>query len=93
MFTPDLLVWWSRLGAQHTRHCRLTASAALNSLEVSKALTAIALFDILRFPLFVFPTTLTNIVEARVTINRLQAFLLPRLLFAQPPLDEQIQSQ
>ena len=47
-----------------------------NHLDVATALTSFALFDLLRFPLFMLPTVINNIVEASVTIDRVQAFLL-----------------
>jgi len=46
-----------------------------NKLDVASALTALALFEILRFPLFMFPTTINNIVEASVALNRINKFL------------------
>jgi len=46
-----------------------------NKLDVASALTALALFEILRFPLFMFPNTINNIVEAIVALNRIDAFL------------------
>ena len=38
-----------------------------HELTVATALTSLALFDILRFPLFVLPQVINNIVEARVS--------------------------
>lgn len=46
------------------------------TLTISKALTALALFDILRFPLFVLPNVLNNVIEAKVSLDRIQSFLL-----------------
>jgi ATP-binding cassette subfamily C (CFTR/MRP) protein 1 len=43
-----------------------------NSLEVATALTSLALFDILRFPLFMLPNVLNNLVEAKVSVDRVQ---------------------
>ena len=45
-------------------------------LDVATALTALSLFDILRFPLFMLPTVINNIVEAKVSVDRVQSFLL-----------------
>ena len=47
-----------------------------HSLDVSTALTSLSLFNILRFPLMMVPNTLTNIVEASVSLNRIKKFLL-----------------
>ena len=47
-----------------------------NDLDVASALTSLALFDILRFPLFMLPTILNNIVEAGVSLARVRSFLL-----------------
>lgn len=44
-------------------------------LEVASALTALALFDILRFPLFMLPQVINRIVEASVSLNRINSFL------------------
>jgi len=47
-----------------------------NQLDVASALTAIALFDILRFPLFMLPQVINNLVEASISLARVQSFLL-----------------
>ena len=47
-----------------------------NTLDVAEALTALALFEILRFPLFMLPQVINNIVEAMISLQRVQAFLL-----------------
>ena len=47
-----------------------------NELDVATALTSLALFEILRFPLFMLPNVLNNLVEAKVSIDRVQSFLL-----------------
>ena len=47
-----------------------------NKLDVASALTALALFDILRFPLFMLPQVINNLVEASVSFNRVREFLL-----------------
>jgi ATP-binding cassette subfamily C (CFTR/MRP) protein 1 len=44
-------------------------------LDVASALTALALFEILRFPLFMLPFTINMIVEAFVSVGRIQDFL------------------
>lgn len=47
-----------------------------NDLEVSRALTALALFDLLRFPLFMLPGIINKMVEAGVSLQRIRSFLL-----------------
>lgn len=45
-------------------------------LDVATALTSLALFDILRFPLFMLPNVINNLVEATVSTKRLRDFLM-----------------
>jgi ABC-type multidrug transport system fused ATPase/permease subunit len=47
-----------------------------HQLDVATALTSLALFDLLRFPLFMLPQVLNNVVEARVSVDRIQSYLL-----------------
>lgn len=47
-----------------------------HQLDVATALTCLALFDILRFPLFMLPNVLNNLIEAKVSVERVQSFLL-----------------
>lgn len=47
-----------------------------NNLDVATALTSVALFDILRFPLFMLPQIINRIVEASVSLDRVRSFLL-----------------
>jgi ATP-binding cassette, subfamily C (CFTR/MRP), member 1 len=47
-----------------------------HKLDVASALTALALFELLRFPLFMLPQIIGSTVEAIVSLNRLQSFLL-----------------
>lgn len=57
--------------------CTFTTYVALgNNLDVATALTSLALFEILRFPLFMLPMIITNLVEAKVSVDRIQSFLL-----------------
>ena len=49
--------------------------ASGHKLDVSTALTSLALFEILRFPLFMLPNVINNLVEASVSIGRIEAFL------------------
>ena len=44
-------------------------------LTPSTAFTAVALFNVLRFPLTMFPTVITSVVEAKVAVKRLEDFL------------------
>lgn len=47
-----------------------------NTLDVGTALTSLALFNILRFPLFMLPQVINNVVEASVSFERLRNFFL-----------------
>jgi ATP-binding cassette subfamily C (CFTR/MRP) protein 1 len=44
-------------------------------LDVASALTALALFEILRFPLYMLPMVINMLVEAGVSLKRIQDFL------------------
>ena len=46
-----------------------------HQLDVASALTALSLFDILRFPLFMLPQIINNTVEAMVAVQRVESFL------------------
>lgn len=57
--------------------CTFTTYIALgHNLDVATALTSLALFEILRFPLFMLPMIISNLVEAKVSVDRIQSFLL-----------------
>ena len=57
--------------------CTFAAYVLLgNNLDVATALTSVALFDILRFPLFMLPQIINRIVEAGVSLDRVKSFLL-----------------
>ncbi|DAZ98872.1 TPA: hypothetical protein N0F65_002597 [Lagenidium giganteum] len=47
-----------------------------HTLDVGTALTSMALFQILRFPLFMLPQVVNNVVESSVSLERLRLFLL-----------------
>ena len=47
-----------------------------HNLDVASALTSLALFDILRFPIFMLPQIINSIAEGLVSIQRVQSFLL-----------------
>ncbi|KAK3704049.1 hypothetical protein RRG08_049006 [Elysia crispata] len=44
-------------------------------LDAEKAFVSLALFNILRFPLSMVPTVITNLVQANVSLKRLQNFI------------------
>ena len=46
-----------------------------HTLDVASALTSLSLFEILRFPLFMLPQIINRMVEAGVSIDRIQSFL------------------
>jgi ABC-type multidrug transport system fused ATPase/permease subunit len=47
-----------------------------HNLDVAEALTALSLFDVLRFPLFMLPQIINRIVEAGISFERVREFLL-----------------
>ncbi len=47
-----------------------------HNLDVANALTSLALFDILRFPLFMLPQVINNLVEAGISFQRVRMYLL-----------------
>lgn len=59
-------------------------------LTPAKAFTSLSLFAVLRFPLFMLPNLITQIANAKVSLQRLQDFLLAedRILLPNPPLSE-----
>ncbi|KAG1680183.1 hypothetical protein FOA52_000296 [Chlamydomonas sp. UWO 241] len=46
-----------------------------NSLSSAEAFTSLALFNVLRFPLFLVPQLLNMLAQAQVSLNRIQEFL------------------
>ena len=61
--------------------CLLTFATYIglgNTLTASKAFTSMALFSILRFPVVMFPRMIANLMEALVSVRRLQNFLMER---------------
>ena len=50
-------------------------SSADNVLDARKAFVSLTLFNILRFPLSMLPMLIANMVQASVSIKRLQTFL------------------
>ncbi|KAF0685074.1 Aste57867_23002 [Aphanomyces stellatus] len=47
-----------------------------HTLDIGTALTSLALFNILRFPLFMLPHVISSLAEAQVSFRRLEAFFL-----------------
>ncbi len=47
-----------------------------NDIDVAEALTALVLFNILRFPLFMLPQIINRIVETGISFERVREFLL-----------------
>ncbi|CAM6104569.1 unnamed protein product [Calypogeia fissa] len=58
-------------------------------LTPAKAFTSLALFAVLRFPLYMFPSLVTQAVNANVSLKRLQDLLLAeeRVLLPNPPIE------
>jgi hypothetical protein len=48
----------------------------LCQLDAETAFTALALFNVLRFPLNMLPQVISSLVEANVSVKRLQKYLL-----------------
>ncbi|EDV19525.1 uncharacterized protein TRIADDRAFT_51152 [Trichoplax adhaerens] len=46
-----------------------------NELTAEKAFVGLSLFNVLRFPIMMFPNVITNVIQASVSIKRLSAFL------------------
>ncbi|PHT58696.1 ABC transporter C family member 2 [Capsicum baccatum] len=58
-------------------------------LTPARAFTSLSLFAVLRFPLFMLPITITQVVNANVSLKRLEELLLAeeRILLPNPPLE------
>ena len=59
--------------------CLLTFATYIglgNTLTASKAFTSMALFSILQFPVVMFPRMIANLMEALVSLRRIQSFLM-----------------
>ncbi|RAL50240.1 hypothetical protein DM860_007914 [Cuscuta australis] len=58
-------------------------------LTPARAFTSLSLFAVLRFPLFMLPNIITQVVNANVSLKRLEELLLAeeRVLLPNPPLD------
>ncbi|XP_051128280.1 ABC transporter C family member 2-like isoform X2 [Andrographis paniculata] len=58
-------------------------------LTPARAFTSLSLFAVLRFPLFMLPNVITQIVNANVSLKRLEELLLAeeRILLPNPPIE------
>ncbi|KAM7524856.1 hypothetical protein LguiA_014758 [Lonicera macranthoides] len=61
-------------------------------LTPARAFTSLSLFSVLRFPLFMLPNIITQVVNANVSLKRLEEFLLgeERVLRPNPPLEPEL---
>ncbi|KAG8365653.1 hypothetical protein BUALT_Bualt18G0128400 [Buddleja alternifolia] len=59
------------------------------NLTPARAFTSISLFAVLRFPLFMLPNIITQVVNANVSLKRLEELLLAedRILLPNPPIE------
>ncbi|KAJ0980468.1 hypothetical protein J5N97_008723 [Dioscorea zingiberensis] len=59
-------------------------------LTPSKAFTTLSLFAVLRYPLYVLPNLITQVVNASVSLTRLEELFLTeeRMLVPNPPIDQ-----
>jgi ABC-type bacteriocin/lantibiotic exporter with double-glycine peptidase domain len=59
------------------------------ALTPAKAFTSLSLFAVLRFPLFMLPNLITQVVNCKVSLKRLEDLLLAeeRLLLPNPPFE------
>ncbi|XP_010906316.1 ABC transporter C family member 2 [Elaeis guineensis] len=61
-------------------------------LTPAKAFTSLSLFSVLRFPLFMLPNVVTQVVNANVSLKRLEELFLSeeRVLTLNPPIDPKL---
>ncbi|KAK7245644.1 hypothetical protein RIF29_40492 [Crotalaria pallida] len=61
-------------------------------LTPARAFTSLSLFAVLRFPLFMLPNIITQVVNANVSLKRLEELLLAeeRILLPNPPLEPEL---
>uniref|UniRef100_A0A453CZ98 ABC-type xenobiotic transporter n=1 Tax=Aegilops tauschii subsp. strangulata TaxID=200361 RepID=A0A453CZ98_AEGTS len=61
-------------------------------LTAAKAFTSLSLFAVLRFPLFMLPNLITQVVNCKVSLKRLEDLLLAdeRILMPNPPIDPEL---
>ncbi|KAH7568510.1 hypothetical protein JRO89_XS06G0008700 [Xanthoceras sorbifolium] len=62
------------------------------NLTPARAFTSLSLFAVLRFPLFMLPNIITQVVNANVSLKRLEEMFLAeeRVLLPNPPLDPEL---
>lgn len=62
------------------------------NLTAAKAFTSLSLFAVLRFPLFMLPNLITQVVNCKVSLKRLEDLLLAdeRTLLPNPPIDPEL---
>ncbi|KAL5577346.1 hypothetical protein UlMin_019045 [Ulmus minor] len=62
------------------------------NLTPARAFTSLSLFAVLRLPLFMLPNIITQVVNANVSLKRLEELLLAeeRILLPNPPLDPEL---
>uniref|UniRef100_A0A8R7P5V4 ABC-type xenobiotic transporter n=1 Tax=Triticum urartu TaxID=4572 RepID=A0A8R7P5V4_TRIUA len=61
-------------------------------LTAAKAFTSLSLFAVLRFPLFLLPNLITQAVNSKISLKRLEDLLLAdeRILLPNPPIDPEL---
>ncbi|XP_038978154.1 ABC transporter C family member 2-like isoform X1 [Phoenix dactylifera] len=61
-------------------------------LTPAKAFTSLSLFSVLRFPLFMLPNVITQVVSANVSLKRLEELFLSeeRILLPNPPINPEL---
>ncbi|XP_023004008.1 ABC transporter C family member 2-like [Cucurbita maxima] len=61
-------------------------------LTPSRAFTSLSLFAVLRFPLFMLPNIITQVVNANVSLKRMEELLLAeeKILLPNPPINPQL---
>ncbi|KAI3434886.1 hypothetical protein D9Q98_002940 [Chlorella vulgaris] len=63
----------------------MTYSALGHPLTASVAFPALSLFNLLRFPVMMFPQQIMNLINGKVALDRIQAFLLAEEMDQAPP--------
>lgn len=61
-----------------------------HTLDIATALTSLALFELLRFPLFMLPQVVNNVVEALVSVERISSYLIADEQTQVPPVPAHI---
>jgi len=76
MFKASMIMLWSAAPLLVALATFATYVLSGNRLDVASALTSLALFDILRFPLNMLPSVINNLVEANISLKRITLLLL-----------------